>query len=665
MSAALVLDERYQLIARAGSGGMGTVYRALHLGIQKVVAVKLLPLTRRHDPRFVARFRVEAQALGRLEHSNVVRVTDFGFDTAHGTPFLVMEYLEGVPLSDHLARRGALAPEAALPLLAQIAAAIDYAHGAGILHRDLKASNVLLLDAESPAPRVKVVDFGLAGFLGTEQRAADVAGLLGTPAYLAPEIWEGGEASSASDLWAFGVLAYAVLAGSLPFPGPGKQRVHEQVARGAPRPSRVNPALDGALDAALLAPLAADPAARPRRASEVVAELRRALAAEGLRRWRARELPRRLAAAALLAAAAPLALLAAGRAAPVEGLENRAVDLRFSLASPRPARRDLVLLLIDEPTLASDPTPLAAQADAFGRALRGVFASGARGAGLDLLLPQSWGRSESFSDLLLRHAGALALAAFSPPPTTRSAEPVLGPEVAQGLVTAALGPERVAGMFGFVDVVEDGDGRVRRAPPRWRGLDGRVHPSFAARAAAIVRPGNVLPAAPVWLDGTIDGASFERISWRALGPTLARDPRHFAGRFVLVGGEFAASGDSSYRIPHPRGLPAEISGVALQGVLLQTLLDGEPVRSPRLGWVAAALAAAAGLAGAAVLLGGRLAAAAAVVAGGGSWLAAGFWLFTAQRLLVPLAAPLLTLLVLAAAAAALRLALPRRPAVPE
>jgi serine/threonine protein kinase len=713
-----VLDGRYQLIARSGMGGMGTVYRALHLGIQKIVAVKLLPTARRNDPRFIARFQIEAQALGQLEHVNIVRVTDFGFDAAHAMPFLVMEYLEGVPLSDHLARRGPLSPETALPLLAQVASAIDYAHAAGILHRDLKSSNVLLLDEDSLAPAVKVVDFGLAGFLvpsettpdltptlldGTppeEERPApaasggevggteslgglgggggsgsggggghgqqpDIAGLLGTPAYIAPEIWQGQEAGRASDLWAFGVLIFATLTGRLPFPGPGKQRIREQVARGAPRPSSLNPVLHPDLDPAVLAPLRTAPAARPQRATEVVEGLRRALGELGQSRWRAQEVPRRLILAALLAAVAPLALMAAALAGPVISLENQLVDLRFSFASPRLPRRDLALLLIDEPTLAAEPTPLAARADEVGTALERVFAGGARGVAVDALLPRTWSASESFSDLLLRHADSLALAAFSPSPSPppSPAASVLGAEVADGLTTAALGPARAAELFGFADVMEDRDGVVRRARPFLRDVDGRMRRSLAARSAAIVHPGVALRDASVWIDGTIDSRGFERVSWRDLAATLDRDPQHFAHRFVLVGGEYQASGDDNYRIPHPRKLPEELSGVALQAVILQTLLDGGPVREARASWVLAGFALTAGLAGAATLLAGRGGALTGVLMAGGGWIALGFGLFAVQRLLVPLAAPLITLLFLTSAAAAVRLALPDRPRI--
>src|SRR5262245_28804284 len=139
---AIVVDGKYQLDECLGEGATGAVYRALHLDLKKSFALKLLK-TGSRDPFSVARFRREAEALGRLRHPHVVEVTDFGIDAAAGVPYLVMELLDGTTLADFCRDQGPLPLERALPLLGAIAAAVDAAHAQGILHRDLKPGNVL------------------------------------------------------------------------------------------------------------------------------------------------------------------------------------------------------------------------------------------------------------------------------------------------------------------------------------------------------------------------------------------------------------------------------------------------------------------------------------------------------------------------------------------
>src|SRR5262249_31331626 len=155
------LDGKYRLEERLGEGATGVVYRALHLGLKRTFAVKLLKAS--PDPFSLARFRREAEALGQLRHPHVVEVTDFGIDAAAGgAPYLVMGLLEGVSLADFCRERGPLPLSQALPILAAIAEAVDAAHARGILHRDLKPGNVLLGATPPGEPRVKVLDFGLA-----------------------------------------------------------------------------------------------------------------------------------------------------------------------------------------------------------------------------------------------------------------------------------------------------------------------------------------------------------------------------------------------------------------------------------------------------------------------------------------------------------------------
>src|SRR5262249_11373331 len=154
----------------------------------------------------------------------------------------------------------------------------------------------------------------------------------------------------------------------------------------------------------------------------------------------------------------------------------------------------------DDATLASDHAslPTKEEADEVSTLLDRAFAAGARGVAIDLLLPKRWGDSAAFSDLVLHHDDRLVLAAFSP-----AHRPVVGPEVIEGLIAAALGPERAQALFGFVDIEEDGDGTIRRAQPLFRDKDGQVRPSFAARAARLVRPAVILPKGEIWIDGTV------------------------------------------------------------------------------------------------------------------------------------------------------------------
>ncbi|MES1211423.1 MAG: serine/threonine-protein kinase, partial [Acidobacteriota bacterium] len=279
-----LVDGKYRLEERLGEGALGVVHRAVHLGLEKSFAVKLLKTAGEPPPGALARFRREAVALGRLQHPHIVEVTDSGVDEpAGGVPYLVMELLVGVPLSD-VCRQGPLPLAQALPLLAQIAEAVDAAHRAGILHRDLKPGNVFLCAAGHEPPRVKVLDFGLAELLagssdltlsgpaGSGEAEAPVTatgGLPGTPLYVAPEVIRDGEAGRASDIYSFGVIAYELLGGRPPFQGTvqGVLRGHLEAE---PPPLPLPPEVWRALRNALRK----DPALRPRTAGSVVLQLR-------------------------------------------------------------------------------------------------------------------------------------------------------------------------------------------------------------------------------------------------------------------------------------------------------------------------------------------------------------------------------------------------------
>ncbi|HEX7980847.1 MAG TPA: serine/threonine-protein kinase, partial [Gemmatimonadaceae bacterium] len=212
-----VIAERYRVIALVGSGGMGEVYRAEHVGLKRPTALKFMRPALGGEPGALARFRREAEQASRISHPNVGAIYDFG-ETSDGLVFLAMEFIEGESLADRIKRVGRLAPAEAAHVLAGAAAGLAAAHRRGILHRDLKPANIMLArDAEhhAGAPAgdvgtVKLVDFGIARSIMGEVRPPDGATLapaltgtgmvLGTPAYASPEQLAGEPLDARSDI---------------------------------------------------------------------------------------------------------------------------------------------------------------------------------------------------------------------------------------------------------------------------------------------------------------------------------------------------------------------------------------------------------------------------------------------------------------------------------
>jgi serine/threonine protein kinase len=218
------LDEKYLLEERLGIGGMGTVYRARHLLIDRPVAVKVLNQRFVEDEAAKARFRREAKAAGRLRHTNAVGVTDFG-QTTDGYVYLVMELLEGKTLRDLLAKDGPLDLAHAVSIMLQVSSAVAAAHEAGIIHRDLKPANIFIVQRSDVPSVVKVLDFGIAKLAADSfdeddhQTLTQVGAMIGTPRYMSPEQCNGSALTPAADVYSLGVILYEMLTGTVPFSG--------------------------------------------------------------------------------------------------------------------------------------------------------------------------------------------------------------------------------------------------------------------------------------------------------------------------------------------------------------------------------------------------------------------------------------------------------------
>jgi serine/threonine-protein kinase len=232
-----VVAGRYRLEARLGEGGMGIVYRARHVLIDRVVAVKLIRPDLRGETHLRAWMLREARAANRVDHAHIIDIHDIG-ETDDGELYLVMEYLVGTPLSNELAR-GPLQLARAVDVLEQMGAALSRAHDLGVVHRDLKSDNILLTARGGRKDFVKILDFGLAA-LAHDPRLAPKGAVFGTPEYMSPEQARGEQAGPQSDLYALGVLFFEMLTGQLPFKAGDRETLLEmQRSSPAPRPSSI------------------------------------------------------------------------------------------------------------------------------------------------------------------------------------------------------------------------------------------------------------------------------------------------------------------------------------------------------------------------------------------------------------------------------------------
>ncbi|NLE87668.1 MAG: protein kinase [Myxococcales bacterium] len=232
-----VIAGRYRLEARIGEGGMGIVYRARHVLIDRVVAVKLIRPDLRGETHLRAWMLREARAANRVDHAHIIDIHDIG-ETDDGELYLVMEYLIGTPLSTELAR-GPMPLQRAVDIIEQMGAALCRAHDLGVVHRDLKSDNILLTARGGRQDFVKILDFGLAA-LAHDPRLAPKGAVFGTPEYMSPEQARGEQAGPQSDLYALGVLFFEMMTGQLPFRASDRDTLLEMQRTGrAPLPSSV------------------------------------------------------------------------------------------------------------------------------------------------------------------------------------------------------------------------------------------------------------------------------------------------------------------------------------------------------------------------------------------------------------------------------------------
>ena len=215
------IDERYLLHEKLGAGGMGAVYRATHVLMDKPVAIKLISRELTHLPQVVGRFEREARSASRLSHPHCITVTDFG-RTEDGTLYLVMELLDGEPLEDMLNRLGTLPAPLAIHFTKQILDGLGHAHEAGIVHRDLKPANVMIVNQGEKRDFAIVFDFGIAKIATDntpDNKLTQQGMIVGTPAYISPEQALGDDADNRADLYAVGVMLYEMLTGDVPYRG--------------------------------------------------------------------------------------------------------------------------------------------------------------------------------------------------------------------------------------------------------------------------------------------------------------------------------------------------------------------------------------------------------------------------------------------------------------
>ncbi len=264
MSEPKLLNNRYQIEAILGRGGMAVVYRARDLMLERVVAIKVLKEEYSSDPAFRERFRQEATAAANLSHPNIVTVHDYGFDD--GQLFIVMEHVPGTDLNAIIKEYGRLGVEEGIDLVIKACKGLGYAHRAELVHCDVKPHNFLVTEDR----QLKITDFGIARAIASINPDETSRVVWGSPQYFSPEQATGGPPSRASDVYSLGVVMYLMFTGQLPFIGKTSTELARMHRTGTPIPPReLNPFLPEDLEAVILKVLSKEPSARYRTADQL------------------------------------------------------------------------------------------------------------------------------------------------------------------------------------------------------------------------------------------------------------------------------------------------------------------------------------------------------------------------------------------------------------
>lgn len=263
-----ILDERYELMEKIGSGGMADVYKAKDILLDRIVAVKILHSSFAEDNDFIVRFRHEAQSAGKLSHPNIVGIYDVGCDG--DIHYIVMEYVEGETLKQYIDSHPHIPIDTAVRIAIEIGYALEDAHANGIIHCDIKPHNVLL----TKTGKVKVTDFGIARAINSST-VIDKESILGSVHYLSPEQAAGDKITEKTDIYSLGIVLYEMLTHHLPFEGETAVAIALQHMQGdIPRPTKYNPAISPMLEECLLTALQKDPDKRYDSVSDFISELK-------------------------------------------------------------------------------------------------------------------------------------------------------------------------------------------------------------------------------------------------------------------------------------------------------------------------------------------------------------------------------------------------------
>ena len=261
------LDGRYELLELIGVGGMADIYRARDIQEDRIVAVKILKTEFAGSDEFLRRFRNESKAIALLSHPNIVKIYDVGF--TEKVQFIVMEYVDGITLTDYIEQQGVLKWRDAIHFTVQVLRALQHAHDRGIVHRDVKSSNIMLLRDGT----IKVMDFGIARF-NRENNKTMSEKTIGSVHYISPEQARGDITDERSDIYSVGVALYEMLTGKKPFDGDTAVAIALKHMQSNPqKPTEINSTIPEGLEQIVLRAMQKNPAARYQTAGEMISDL--------------------------------------------------------------------------------------------------------------------------------------------------------------------------------------------------------------------------------------------------------------------------------------------------------------------------------------------------------------------------------------------------------